>query len=125
MTTITAMPLTDSLAPARRLAVARLRSVRTLRARFLPADLFADPSWDMLLDLYDAELAGLQVNATGLSVSASLPLTTALRRLEVLEERGLVRRFEDPGDRRKTMVRLTGAGLGAMEAFFDRYVAQG
>lgn len=119
------MTLTDPRPPARRLAVARLRSVRALRARFLPAHLFADPSWDMLLDLYDAELAGLQVNVTSLSVSASLPLTTALRRLEVLEERGLVNRLEDPGDRRKTMVRLTGAGLGAMEAFFDHYVAQG
>ena len=30
---------------------------RRLRARFFPEDLFADPAWDMLLDLLQAELA--------------------------------------------------------------------
>ncbi len=109
---------------ARRLALTKLRGVRRLRARFLPAHLFADPSWDMLLDLYDAELASAQVSVTLLSASSSLPLTTALRRLDVLEEQGLVSRFEDPTDRRKTLVRLTGQGLDAMEKFFTHYVAQ-
>lgn len=109
---------------ARRLALTKLRGVRRLRARFLPAHLFADPSWDMLLDLYDAELASAQVSVTLLSTSSSLPLTTALRRLDVLEEQGLVSRFEDPTDRRKTLVRLTGQGLDAMEKFFTHYVAQ-
>ena len=78
----------------------------------------------MLLDLYDAELAAAQVSVTLLSASSSLPLTTALRRLDVLEEQGLVSRFEDPTDRRKTLVRLTGKGLDAMEKFFTHYVAQ-
>ena len=109
---------------ARRLALTKLRGVRRLRGRFLPAHLFADPSWDMLLDLYDAELAAAQVSVTLLSASSSLPLTTALRRLDVLEEQGLVSRFEDPSDRRKTLVRLTGQGLDAMEKFFTHYVAQ-
>ena len=109
---------------ARRLALTKLRGVRRLRGRFLPAHLFADPSWDMLLDLYDAELAASQVSVTLLSASSNLPLTTALRRLDVLEEQGLVSRFEDPSDRRKTLVRLTGQGLDAMEKFFTHYVAQ-
>lgn len=109
---------------ARRLALTKLRGVRRLRSRFLPAHLFADPSWDMLLDLYDAELAATQISVTLLSASSSLPLTTALRRLDVLEEQGLVSRFEDPSDRRKTLVRLTGQGLDAMEKFFTHYVAQ-
>ena len=42
----------------------------------------------------------------------------------MLEEQGLVSRFEDPTDRRKTLVRLTGPGLDAMEKFFTHYVAQ-
>ena len=109
---------------ARRLALTKLRGVRRLRSRFLPAHLFADPSWDMLLDLYDADLASSQVSVTTLSTSSALPLTTALRRLDVLEQEGLVSRFEDPTDRRKTLVRLTGEGLAAMEKFFTHYVAQ-
>ncbi|MCA0304217.1 MAG: MarR family transcriptional regulator [Proteobacteria bacterium] len=102
-------------------AVARLRDVRRLRARFLPAHLFADPCWDMLLDLYAAELSGERASVSWLSASAHLPLTTALRRLVVLEQQGLVARFEDPDDRRKTMVRLTGAGIDAMDRFFSHF----
>ena len=109
---------------ARRIALTKLRGVRRLRSRFLPAHLFADPSWDMLLDLYDAELADTQISVTMLATASSLPLTTALRRLEVLEGQALVKRFEDPTDRRKTLVRLTPEGLDALEKFFNHYVAQ-
>ena len=107
---------------ARRQALTKLRGVRRLRSRFLPAHLFADPSWEMLLDLYDADLATTPVSVTTLSNSSALPLTTALRRLDVLEQEGLVSRFQDPTDRRKTLVRLTGEGRAAMERFFDHYV---
>ncbi len=117
------LPPPSSLS-ARRQALTRLRGVRRLRSRFLPAHLFADPSWDMLLDLYDAELVSIRLSVTILSTSAALPLTTALRRLDVLEREGLVSRFEDPTDRRKTLVCLTAAGVDAMERFLDDYVAQ-
>lgn len=113
---------TDSRVDRRR-AVARLRDVRRLRARFLPAHLFADPCWDMLLDLYAAELSGERASVTWLSASANLPLTTALRRLVVLEQQGLVVRSEDPDDRRKTLVRLSDAGREAMDRFFSHLVA--
>ena len=44
--------------------VETVRSViraRRLRGRFFAEDLFADPAWDMLLDLLQAELAQLRV----------------------------------------------------------------
>lgn len=37
-------------------ALRSLIRARRLRASFLPADLFADPAWDMLLDLLQAEI---------------------------------------------------------------------
>jgi CheY-like chemotaxis protein/DNA-binding MarR family transcriptional regulator len=119
-----AVPAPPNPVSARRIALTKLRGVRRLRARFLPAHLFADPSWDMLLDLYDAELADMQISVTMLATASSLPLTTALRRLEVMEGQGLVKRFEDPADRRKTLVRLTAQSLEALEKFFSHYVAQ-
>lgn len=123
------VPASDGAAGAtaprvdRRRAVSRLRDVRRLRARFLPSHLFADPCWDMLLDLYAVELSGERASVSWLSASANLPLTTALRRLVVLEQQGLVARFEDPDDRRKTLVRLTGAGIDAMDQFFSHFMA--
>jgi len=38
---------------------------RRLRARYFPEDLFADPAWDMLLDLLQAEIAKLRVQRGG------------------------------------------------------------
>ena len=35
---------------------------------------------------------------------------------------GLIERTEDIGDKRRTIVRLTQAGLEAVEGFFDTYL---
>ena len=56
-----------------------MRSViraRRLRSRFFPDDLFADPAWDMLLDLLQAEIAQLRVPVSSLCIAASVPATT-------------------------------------------------
>lgn len=47
------------------------------------------------------------------------PPTTGLRWLGVLAEEGLVVRENDPEDHRRVLVRLTRAGITAMERFFD------
>src|SRR5215213_1332700 len=41
--------------------VRRIIRARRLRSRYFPAELFADPAWDMLLDLLQAEIARLRV----------------------------------------------------------------
>src|SRR3546814_5506642 len=40
--------------------------LRRLRDRFFPGDLFADPAWDMLLDLMAAHLSGQRVSVSSL-----------------------------------------------------------
>src|SRR5678815_4857443 len=39
---------------------------RRLRARYLPEELFADPAWDMMLDLLQAELSHRRVAVSSL-----------------------------------------------------------
>jgi hypothetical protein len=51
---------------------------RRLRERLLPAGLFADPAWDMLLDLYAAEIEEQPVSVTSACIAAAAPATTAL-----------------------------------------------
>src|SRR5690606_24209072 len=63
--------------------------VRRLRDEFLPGDLFADPAWDMLLDLFAARLEQERVSVSSLCIASAVPPTTALRWIRTLTEKGL------------------------------------
>jgi DNA-binding transcriptional ArsR family regulator len=80
---------------------------RRFREKLLPHELFLDPAWDMLLDLFVAHHLGQRVNISNACLAADIPLTTALRWLSKLEQHGLVVREDDPNDRRRAFVRLT------------------
>lgn len=98
------------------LATARqIYAERRRRHKFLPADLFGEPTWDILLDLYIAAREDRRVPTTSSCIGAHVPPTTALRWLRILETRGLVEREDDGRDGRRTFVRLTGHGLNAMD----------
>ncbi|MEL0210672.1 MAG: MarR family transcriptional regulator [Novosphingobium sp.] len=97
-------------------AVAReLYASRRRRHKFLPADLFGEPTWDILLDLYIATREDRRVPTTSACIGAHVPPTTALRWLRILEARGLVEREDDGRDGRRTFVRLSASGLMAMD----------
>lgn len=98
-----------------------LRAVRKVRSKYFPSELFSDPCWEMLLDLYDGQLGGQDVTVTSLGAASGASLTTALRRMDALQSHGLIERAEDPEDKRRTIVRLSRAGLDAVERFFDTY----
>lgn len=53
--------------------------LRRLRDRFFQHDLFAEPAWDILLDLKAASLEGQQVSVSSRCIAAAVPPTTALR----------------------------------------------
>jgi DNA-binding transcriptional ArsR family regulator len=104
----------------RRLSLARgLLALRRARPRFLPGIHFADPAWDMLLDLYIAERSGSRVSVSSLCLAADVPQTTALRWIKLLTERGLLERRHDDADRRRINVALTAAAITALEACLD------
>jgi DNA-binding MarR family transcriptional regulator len=80
---------------------------RRLREALFPDGLFADPAWDILLDLYASEVEGQSVVISSACVAACVPPTTALRWLGRLEELDLICRADDPCDHRRSFVRLT------------------
>lgn len=65
---------------------------RRLRARLLPGDLFGEPAWDILLDLYAAALEGRAVTVAEACIASAVPATAASRWLGKLAESGLIRR---------------------------------
>jgi DNA-binding MarR family transcriptional regulator len=101
--------------------VEMVRSViraRRLRSRFFAEDLFADPAWDMLLDLLQAEIAQLRVPVSSLCIAAAVPATTALRWLKNMTDTGLFVRRADPHDGRRVFVELSREASVAMRRYF-------
>jgi DNA-binding MarR family transcriptional regulator len=91
---------------------------RRLRSRFLPEELFADPAWDMLLDLLQAEISQLRVPVSSLCIAAAVPATTALRWLKALVGQGLFLRRADPHDGRRVFVELAPETSQALRRYF-------
>ena len=91
---------------------------RRLRSRYFPEELFADPAWDMLLDLLQAEIAHLRVPVSSLCIAAAVPATTALRWLKTMVQQGVFVRRADPHDGRRVFVELAPQASHAMRRYF-------
>lgn len=98
--------------------VRALLQARRLRDRYLPADLFADPAWDMILDLMAARLAGKRVSVSSLCIAAAVPPTTALRWIAQLTERGIFVRTNDPADARRVFITISDEAAESVAAWF-------
>jgi hypothetical protein len=97
---------------------------RRLRDRFFDPELFADPAWDMLLDLSAARLEGRQVSVSSLCIAAAVPTTTALRWIKALVDRGLFLRESDPADARRAFIGMESGTADRMLACLDAVLNQ-
>jgi len=101
--------------------VRSLIRARQARERFLPAGLFGEPAWDMLLDLFVARLEARDVSVSSLCIAARVPTTTALRWIRTLCDAGLFERRNDPADARRAFISLSAAGEAAMAAYLGQF----
>jgi len=106
----------DRLEKASR-ALRNIVATRQLRDRFLPADIFADPAWDILLDLTIARIDGKQIAVSSLCIAANVPTTTALRWIKNLITLGLLVRRPDTEDYRRSYVEISEPTFLKMLAF--------
>ncbi len=90
---------------------------RRLRERFFDAGLFADPAWDMLLDMMAAHLDNSRVSVSSLCIAAYVPPTTALRWIKVMTEQGIFERRADSEDGRRVFVALSDNAYRAMQDY--------
>lgn len=104
-------------AAAARLARSEMRA-RASRGLFFKASLFSDPAWDILLELFATEQEGRRVHISAVGLAAKIPQTTSLRWINALQEAGLIERTDDPHDARRSFVRLSSEGMGAMTLYF-------
>lgn len=91
---------------------------RLLRTKYIQAELLGEPAWDILVDLFIAKAAGVRISISSACIASRVPYTTALRWLKLLEQNGLIARFDDSDDGRRSWIELTEDGLHRMAAYF-------
>ncbi len=91
---------------------------RRERTRYLSHELFAEPAWDMLLDLLQAEIAHRRVSVSSLCVASGVPSTTGLRWINHMVGQGLVIRRADPHDGRRVFVELAPEVSKSLRRYF-------
>jgi DNA-binding MarR family transcriptional regulator len=101
----------------RRFARLVLRAQRMIGSQ-LGRDLYSNPGWDMLLELYLRERRE-PISLTSLSNASNAPERTGLRSIERLVRRGLVSRSRDETDGRRIHVVLTPVAIELLDCLLD------
>ncbi|AUW56866.1 hypothetical protein C1T17_01030 [Sphingobium sp. SCG-1] len=95
-----------------------LLRARRLRDQFFGGELFADPAWDMILDLMAARLSGERVSVSSLCIAAAVPPTTALRWIRHLTQAGILERRPDTQDGRRVFIALSEKTAAAVHRWY-------
>lgn len=98
-----------------------LLAVRRARDTVFGGDLFSDPAWDILLELYAANLTGRVVSLTDLTTAIGAPAPTVARWVAALTERGLVESNLDSLSLPKLQIRLSAEGTRKMKGLTDQW----
>jgi DNA-binding MarR family transcriptional regulator len=105
--------------------VREMIKLRRLRDQHFPPYLFADPAWDILLDLYAANLEGKSVSVSSLCIAAAVPPTTALRWITTMTEHGALVRKQDPQDARRVFIGLSPDSEERLSNYFGTIASRG
>ncbi|WP_336970073.1 hypothetical protein [Sphingobium aromaticiconvertens] len=86
----------------------------------LAKDLFSDPAWDMLLELFASSLEGQEVTVAGACNAAACSPTTGQRYLRLLHDAGLVHRRDQRREMKLRIVSITDEGRDFVQTFLTR-----
>lgn len=98
----------------------RLIASRKIVGDRLGYGMCSSPILDMLLELFVATHEGRPAYSWSLCMFAHVPISTALRKMEAMEQEGMVIREKACRDRRRIQVYLTPEGRSAVEGLLDR-----
>lgn len=81
--------------------------------------LFADSCWNMCLDIYICGLKDEQVTVSAIAHSSGIPMTTAMRYINVMVEQGVLEKSPNPADNRMIFVAVSPGCLEKIEALLS------
>jgi len=100
-------------------------AMRTARRRILrrqlvgTPELFGEPAWDMLIDLFIQQCQGIAVSTSALGIGSGRPSSSGLRLVQKLCNANLIEKFADPDDARRQFVRLNPDLAWKLHAYFS------
>ncbi|WP_292931743.1 winged helix DNA-binding protein [Novosphingobium sp. PASSN1] len=111
----------QQISPLGRVALAKgeLHRRRLRDKIFLPAEIFNDPAWEILLELYIADAEGTKLTASSICIEARVPQTTIVRWLSLLERMNFVQRKPDHTDKRRQWLNLTNLSRDLINRYFS------
>ena len=120
----------DAFGPVRQPARGRIETAlevaerafrnRQSRAEFVGTrDIFGEPAWDMLLDLFIRQTKEEPVSMKSACLDVDAPATTVLRWLKVLKHNGLVGTHPDQADASRHLIHLTPTGYEGMLRYLE------
>ncbi|QTD55469.1 helix-turn-helix domain-containing protein [Parasphingorhabdus cellanae] len=68
------------------------------------AGLFTDSCWNMCLDIYVCDLKDEKITVSSIAHSSGIPMTTAMRYINVMVEEGLLEKSPNPSDNRMIFI---------------------
>lgn len=108
----------ESISEADLVKVARrISQWRRKRDTILAPIAFADPEWDILLDLYVENGCGRPVSLSSLCIAAAVPATTAARCVNAMVAQGVLTKTPDPDDARRVVIGLADETQAKMRAW--------
>lgn len=100
--------------------VSRYMENRKLRSKMISQDLFSDPCWDILMDVFSARLNDKNISVSAVATAGNMPHTTGLRYIDTLEKIGYIYRERDDWDGRRIFVKMTDDTFRMMKDYFVR-----
>jgi DNA-binding MarR family transcriptional regulator len=96
---------------------------RRRRNKVLPEEMFGEPAWEILLQLY-VEQQGTRLNIARLTSYLNLSASTVLRWLNYLHDKQLLRRESHPTDQRSVFVELTTGAVEVIDSYFSEVLTR-
>lgn len=93
---------------------------RTSRQQIFGTDIFRDPAWDMLLDLYVNRAEARETSVSSLCIAAGVPATTGLRYIAEMETLGFLGRRKDKRDARRVLIDADPLAMAGVERTISR-----
>lgn len=116
-------PARDSTPARRQSALQTARKAyrdRQSRSAFVGSrEIFGEPAWDMLLDLFIKQTEEEEITCKCANLSDEAPLSTEVRWLKVLEQHGLISCQPDPDDGARSLIHLTPVGYEGMLRYLE------
>lgn len=95
---------------------------RQRRFKYLPSVPFAEPAWDLLLDLYFRTCRNERVSISDACVASGVPAATALRWIDLLVACDLMVREADAADRRRIWLKPTDKCMSQLQGYFSNMI---